>query len=227
MGDKARRICLTITMSLLAVVMSAQVSYDVIVIDNKRIVSGSQQFHKADEEIFAGALLWAVNEGPGLKEELLNCDFVKKQFTMLCHLKRDDKDAFTCQLGVKVSQGQLVFMVDDIKITGGGIMSAFSSFDRLKPETKPKHREIVNNFQELNNRALQQLFNFIEQHNPVITNWKSICMGQIEKGMSVDEAKLIYGKPLMEQGNGNKLQLMFGSFLYVYVENGYVTSFVN
>lgn len=218
---------LTITMLACGNSLMAQVSFDVQEAEKKRIVSGAISYAKTDDEAFANALLWAVNEGPARKEELLECDFVKRQLTMVYNLKRKEQElAYTCRLSLKVADGQMMFLVNDIKIQGG-FMSAFQSFDKLNPAKKPKHQDIINDFQGLNNQKLQQLITFIQENKPVITNWKSVCLGQIERGMSSDEVKLIYGKPVSIQESGADAQYVFSTFVYVFLENGTVKSFVN
>lgn len=207
--------------------LMAQVSFDVTVSEKKRIVSGAISYEKSDDEAFANVCLWAFNEGPGRKEEILECDFVKRQLTMVYNLKRDNNDiAYTCRLSLKVLDGSMMFLVNDIKIQGG-IMGIFQNFDKLNPNKKPKHQDIINDFQSLNNKKLQNLINFISENKPVITNWKKICTGQLERGMSKDEVKLIYGKPVNIQENGNNCQYVFSTFVYVFLENGIVKSFVN
>ena len=205
----------------------AQVSFDVTVAEKKRIVSGAVSYEKSDDEAFANVCLWAFNEGPGRKEEILECDFVKRQLTMLYNLKRANDDlAYTCRLSLKVGDGSLMFLVNEIKIQGG-IMGMFQNFDKLNPVKKPKHQDIINEFQSLNNMKLQQLINFISENKPAITNWKKVCTGQLERGMSSDEVKLIYGKPVNIQESGKDTQFLFSTFVYVFLENGIVKSFVN
>ena len=193
--------------------------------DNKRIVSSSASFQKNEDEIFANALLWAVNEGPGRKEEILDCDFVKRQLTMVYNLKKEDKIAYTCRMTLSVAHGELMFLINDIKIQGG--LNVFLSFDKLKPEKKVKHQDIINEFKSLNNQKLQELFSYISDHSPKITNWKNVCLGKIDRGMSSDEVLLVYGKPVSIQSNGDNEQYMFSTFVYVFLENGIVKSFVN
>lgn len=207
--------------------LMAQVSFDVTVAEKKRIVSGAVSYEKSDDEAFANVCLWAFNEGPGRKEEILECDFVKRQLTMVYNLKRDNDDiAYACRLSLKVLDGSMMFLVNDIKIQGG-IMGIFQNFDKLNPDKKPKHQDIINDFQSLNNKKLQELINFISDNKPVITNWKKICTGQLERGMSSDEVKLIYGKPVNIQESGKDTQFLFSTFVYVFLENGIVKSFVN
>lgn len=212
-------------LSLLTPVM-AQVSYDFTIVDKKREVRGAQSFSKGDNEIFADAFLWAVEQGPSQKLEIIDYDFTKRQLAMVYNLKQDDKILYVCRLELKVAQGQLVFAISDIKIVGG-LLGAFTNFNKLDPEKKPKHKDILNEFQRLNNQKLQDLFTYIEDYQPKITNWKNVCTGRIDRGMSVDEAKLIYGKPENEQNDGTKTQYRFSTFVYVFVENDVITSYVN
>lgn len=219
-------------LSLLAVMtvgvitVKAQVSFDVTIAEKKRIVSGIYSYNKADDIAFANALLWALNEGPARKEEIIDCDYVKRQFTMVYNLKKEDAVAYTCRLNVRIANGQLMFLVSDIKMQGG-LMSAFLNFDKLNPEKKPKHQDIINEFQSLNNQKLQELFSFVAEHSPNITNWKNVCLGKLERGMSSDEVRLIYGKPITIQGNETESQYIFSTFIYVFFDNDIVKSFVN
>lgn len=204
----------------------AQVSFDVTMAEKKRIVSGSIGYRSSDDEAFANALLWAVNEGPGRKEEILDCDFLKRQLTMVYILKRNEEPAYTCRLTLKLADGQMMFLINDIKIQGG-LLSSFQNFDKLNPEKKPKHQDIINEFQSLNNQKLQKLISFISENKPEISNWKEVCLGQLKNGMSIDEVKLIYGKPISIQESGTDAQYVFSTFVYVFLENGKVKSFVN
>lgn len=221
-----RQLFILLTMLTCVTSIVAQVSFDVSVVEKRRIVTGTQDFQKSDDVIFANALLWAVNEGPGRKEEIVDCDFVKRQFSMVYHLQREGEEAYTCRLGVKVAQGKLVFLVSEVKVQGG-LLSSFVSFDRLNPEKKAKHQDIINDFQALNNQKLLSLFSFVGDYSPKITNWKNVCMNRIDRGMSADEVRLIYGKPINIQSDGTKVQYMYSSFVYVFMENDTVASFVN
>lgn len=213
-------------LSTILTTVVAQVNYDITIVDKKREVRGSQSFQKSDNEIFANAFLWAVEEGPGQKMEIIDYDISRRQLAMVYNLKVEEKILYTCRLELKVAQGQLVFAVSDVKMTGG-LLGSFANFNKLDPEKKPKHRDILNEFQRLNNQKLQDLFTFIEDYQPNITNWKNVCSGRIDRGMSVDEAKLIYGKPESIQEDGTKTQYRFSTFVYVFVENGIITSYVN
>ncbi len=204
----------------------AQVSFDVTMAEKKRIVSGSIGYKNSDDEAFANALLWAVNEGPGRKEEILDCDFLKRQLTMVYVLKRDETPAYTCRMTLKLADGQMMFLVNDIKIQGG-LLGVFQNFDKLNPEKKSKHQDIINEFQSLNNQKLQQLMTFVSENKPEISDWKEVCLGHLKPGMSSDEVKLIYGKPVSIQSSGVNAQYVFSTFVYVFLENGKVKSFVN
>lgn len=221
-----KRILLSLMLSTILTTVVAQVNYDITIVDKKREVRGSQSFQKSDNEIFANAFLWAVEEGPGQKMEIIDYDISRRQLAMVYNLKVEEKILYTCRLELKVAQGQLVFAVSDVKMTGG-LLGSFANFNKLDPEKKPKHRDILNEFQRLNNQKLQDLFTFIEDYQPNITNWKNVCSGRIDRGMSVDEAKLIYGKPESIQEDGTKTQYRFSTFVYVFVENGIITSYVN
>lgn len=211
---------------LFTVAVTAQVNFDVTIAEKKRIVQGSEIFQKSDDEIFVNAMLWAINEGPVRKEEILDFDFTKHELAMIYNLKKDGDVAYTCRLTLRASSGRLFFLVNEIKIQGG-FFGSFQNFDKLNPEKKAKHKDIINEFERLNNLKIQELFEYVSNNNPKITNWRNVCLGKIDKGMSVDEAILVYGKPINVQSEGNKEQYMFSSFVYVYIEDGLITAYVN
>ena len=163
-----------------------------------------------------------------MKEEIVDIDFGKERLSMVYNLRREDDEdpAYTCRLQLQVTEGQLVFTVKDVKMHGG-LKSMFSNFDKLDPVKKTKHADIIREFERLNDAKLNNLFNFIKEHQLQVTNWDNIRSGSLQRGMTEDEVMLIYGKPVSKQSDGTTTQYMFNSFVRVFIENGKVKSFVN
>lgn len=211
---------------LISVGVTAQKQFSVTIVDNKRIVTGMEEFNVPAQNIFANAFLWAIDEGPNAKEEILDYDFQKMRFAMVYNLKKENSVAYSCRLQVQVSDNQLVFTVQEVKIQGG-LMGLFANFDKLNPEKKPKHADIIHDFERLNNKKLDELFKFISSHKLQLTNWSKVVSGSIERGMSPDEVILVYGKPLSIQNSGDVTQYVYGNFVHIFVEDGKVKSFIN
>lgn len=212
---------------LLSVAVMAHKQYETTVVGKKRIVTGIKEFSLPSQTILANSLLWAVNEGPQGKEEIVDVDYNKGRLSCVYNLKRDDDDvAYTCRLQLQISENQLVFTVKDVKINGG-LMSMFSNFDKLNPEKKTKHADVIREFERLNNDKLNDLFSFISNHKLEITSWDNVRSGTLQRGMTQDEVLLIYGKPASVQSDGSTTQYMYSSFVRVFLENGKVKSFVN
>ncbi len=208
--------------------LMAQKQYSSTVVEKKRVVTGIEDFSLPSQTILGNAMLWAVNEGPQGKEEIVDIDFGKERLSMVYNLRREDDEdpAYTCRLQLQVTEGQLVFTVKDVKMHGG-LKSMFSNFDKLDPVKKTKHADIIREFERLNDAKLNNLFNFIKEHQLQVTNWDNIRSGSLQRGMTEDEVMLIYGKPVSKQSDGTTTQYMFNSFVRVFIENGKVKSFVN
>jgi hypothetical protein len=223
-----KRIILSFLLVGMLLPLMAQKQYATTVVEKKRIVTGIEEFSLPSQTIFGNALLWAVNEGPQGKEEIVDIDFGKERLSMVYNLKRDGDDdpAYVCRLQLQVTENQVVFTVKDVKMHGG-LKSMFSNFDKLNPEKKTKHADIIREFERLNDEKLNSLFNFIREHQLQVTNWDNIRSNSLQRGMSEDEVMLIYGKPASKQSDGTTTQYLFSSFVRVFIENGKVKSFVN
>lgn len=223
-----KRIILSLILAGILLPMMAQKQYATTIVDKKRIVTGIEEFSLPSQTIFGNALLWAINEGPQGKEEIVDIDYGKERLAMVYNLRRDGEDnpAYTCRLQIQVTENQLVFTIKDVKMHGG-LMGMFSNFDKLNPEKKTKHADIIREFERLNDQKLYNLFSFIREHQLQVPNWDNVRSGSLQRGMTEDEVLLIYGKPGSIQSDGATTQYMFSSFVRVFFENGKVKSFVN
>lgn len=223
-----KRALISILLVGLLLPMMAQKQYATTIVEKKRIVTGIEEFSLSGQTVFGNALLWAINEGPQGKEEIVDIDFGKERLSMIYNLRRDGDDdpAYVCRLQLQVTENQLVFTVKDVKMHGG-LKSMFSNFDKLNPEKKTKHADIIREFERLNDAKLNSLFSFIREHQLQVTNWDNVRSGSLQRGMTEDEVLLMYGKPASKQSDGVTTQYLFSSFVRVFFENGRVKSFVN
>ena len=206
----------------------AQANFKVKVVDKKRIVTGSQEFAKTDREIFANALLWAINSGKQLKENILDCDYEKLSYKMAYNLQQNEGTVYTAQLYIRVAQGRLVYLIEDIKgqSSGVGALLGATSFDRMNPEKKPKQQAMINEFEELSKRAIVSMLESVSSTETNVDQWQAITLGQVVKGMSVSDVTLILGKPIDKQVSGSITQYMYSQFTYVFFEDNKVKSVI-
>lgn len=197
--------------------------------DGKRVISGFQQFTgKDDGQLYANALKWAIDEFCQEKRDgLFDIDVKKRGFSFNMALNYEvggkTKYAFACKSNVKVLEGKLVYAVYDIQYKSSSLLplSSVNSIDKLNPDKKPKHKEIISSFQEMASRKLNQMFDaIVENKCSSITHWSDIDIQRPVKGMNEDECYLAFGKPnnKYEDSNG-RLQWSFGlNFLLIFKE---------
>lgn len=202
--------------------------YSVVEDDGHRMISGFQGFNSSDEVILANAMKWAIeqfcnDQRDGLFEIQVN----KKNFSFYMPLDYvvdgKTKYSFYCKGNIKVAEGKLVFMIYDIQYKANSLvpLSSTSSIDKLTPEKKPKHKEIITAFQELGSKKLNQLFDAVEENQcKEITHWKEIDIQKPVKGMNEDECLLAFGKPKnIYEDNNNRIQWSYGLNFVLIFEN--------
>ncbi len=207
--------------------MLAQTGFDLTVADKKRVVTGSQSYEKNDEEIFANALLWAIERGDKLKDLLDEIDYERLRFTMVYNIIQEESMSYSSLLTVQVAQGRLVYLISNIKgqTSGLGGMLGATNFDKLNPEKKPKHKAIMEEFEVVNKKQLKAMLQYVGENKIDVSNWKDIAAGQLKKGMSESDVLLIHGKPIDRQTSNGTTQLMYSQYIYVFLEEGKVKSF--
>lgn len=109
-----------------------------------------------------------------------------------------------------------------------GILSRTLTFEKLKPEEKEQHKEIVETFSIENSRFLNDVLNFVKtgECDPV-AHWDEIEACQVVKGMNMTEVKLSIGRPahVTDQGNGRVKWMISNNFVVIFTD-GIVTSVI-
>lgn len=203
--------------------------YPVVKNDGAFVITGFTQFdQKTDEQILANAMKWAIDEYCIEKRDaLFDISVNKKDFSLNMAFNQvldgKTKYQFSCKANVRVAEGKLVYMLYDIQYKTSSLLqfSSAYSLDKLTPEKKPKHKEIVQAFQELASKKLNQMFDAVvgNQCTP-ITHWSDINIQRPVKGMNEDECLLAFGKPNnnYEDSNG-RVQWSYGlNFILIFKE---------
>ena len=179
-------------------------SYPVSADGNKYVVSGFTPFSDMqDENIYANALLWIVkNVCPQLREGIAEVNVPAKNFS--------------CDL------------ISNIRIESSAvIMKKITPMEKLQPDKKASHKEIMDDFIQVESQVLNKMFDFIitNQLSP-ITHWNEININKPVKGMTEDECLLAFGKPQTIQESNGEVQWMYSSSFYLFFKNGHVETII-
>ena len=197
--------------------------------NGQRILAGHQHFPGlSDEQIFANVLKWSINEYCKDKRDgLSDIQVDKKTFSIATSIdytadgKR--KYVFYYKATIKVTEGEVVYTLYDIHYKSSGILSLSSNslLDKLNPDKKPKHREIISAFQDVASKKLNAMFDAIVANQcQEISHWGDINNQRPVKGMNEDECYLALGKPSNNfEDNNNRPQWSYGlNLVLVFIE---------
>lgn len=203
--------------------------YPVVVNEGQRVINGFQLFNgQTDERVFANAMKWAINEFCNDKrDQMFDIQVNKKTFSVNMQLEYTAagkvKYVFNNKANVKVIDGKLVYTFYDITYKTNSILpfSSVSSIDKLNPEKKPKHKEIISAFEELASKKINLMFDaVVGNHCAEITHWDDINIQRAIKGMNEDECFLAFGKPSNSyEDNHYRIQWSYGlNFVLIFKE---------
>ena len=175
-------------------------SYPVSADGNKYVVSGFTPFSSMhDENIYANALLWTVkNVCPQLREGITEVNVPAKNFScdliLASQADSNQKNTYYCKALFQVKDGRLVYYLSNIRIESSAvIMKKITPMEKLQPDKKASHKEIMDDFVQVESQVLNKMFDFIvtNQLSP-ITHWNEISINKPVKGMTEDELSLIH-----------------------------------
>lgn len=201
---------------------------------NKYVVSGFVSFENLnDEEIYANALLWTVEnvcpkqqEGitkRDVKDKSFNCDFI------LGSLAGSGLDnTYYCRALFRVADKKLVYYLSDILIESPAfVMKKVTPLEKLTPEKKTSHKQTMDDFIQVESSVLNKLLDFISSNKlSEITHWNEISIRKPVKGMTEDECRLAFGKPQTILETNGEVQWMYNSSFYLFFKNGQVQTII-
>ena len=209
-------------------------SYPVSADGNKYVVSGFTPFSDMqDENIYANALLWIVkNVCPQLREGIAEVNVPAKNFScdliLASQADSSQKNTYYCKALFQVKDGKLVYYLSNIRIESSAvIMKKITPMEKLQPDKKASHKEIMDDFVQVESQVLNKMFDFIitNQLSP-ITHWNEININKPVKGMTEDECLLAFGKPQTIQESNGEVQWMYSSSFYLFFKNGHVETII-
>lgn len=200
---------------------------------DKKVVTGFVSFSKNDQTIFANSLLWAIeNISPKEHENLRDINFNTNSFNANLILASSEdsrlKNTYYCKLKIKVNEGRLVFHISDISIESTVLIAKkVIGVEKLQPEKKAAHQDIIDDFVGLESKVLNSLFDYVSTYKlSTISHMNEVKMGIPVKGMNEDECRLAFGKPQVVLESNGEVQWMYSSSFYIFFRSGRVVSYI-
>lgn len=199
----------------------------------KKVVTGFVSFSKNDQSIFANSLLWAIeNISSKERENLRDINFNTNSFSSNLILSSEDgskqKNTYYCKLKLKVNEGRLVFHISDIMIESTVLIAKKQTrIEKLQPEKKVAHQDVIDDFVGLESKVLNSLFDYVNTYKlSTISHMDEVKMGIPVKGMNEDECRLAFGKPQVVLESNGEVQWMYSSSFYIFFRSGKVVSYI-
>lgn len=209
-------------------------AYPISTDGNKYVVSGFTSFSSLnDETIYANALLWTIeNVCPKLREGITETNIAAKSFscdlTLASQAGSNQNNTYHCKAIFRVADGKLIYYLSNVLIESSVIMmKKVTPMEKLQPEKKASHKEIIDDFVQIESEVLNKMFDFIESHQlSPITHWNEISIGKPVKGMTEEECRLAFGKPQSVLESNGEVQWMYTSSFYLFFKNGRVETII-
>jgi hypothetical protein len=138
------------------------------------------------------------------------------------------KNTYYCKLKIKVNEGRLVFHISDISIESTVLIAKkVIGVEKLQPEKKAAHQDIIDDFVGLESKVLNSLFDYVTTYKlSTISHMDEVKMGIPVKGMNEDECRLAFGKPQVVLESNGEVQWMYSSSFYIFFRSGKVISYI-
>ncbi len=184
----------------------------------KYVVSGFVSIPgQSDEDIFANAMLWVVeNVCPQLRDGIDNVDVAKKKFS--CDLALGSipgsglDNAYYCTAQFSVASGRFIYYISHISIESKSLVfKKITPMEKLNPDKKESHKEIIDDFIESESSTLNSIFDFISENHPKVTHWNEISIRKPIEGMTTDECRIAFGKPKTTYESNGEIQWMYST----------------
>lgn len=136
---------------------------------------------------------------------------------------------FACETAFQVVDGMLSFVTYNIQTAykEKGILPRKMAIEKLKPQEKEQHKNVVETFSYVNSKFLQEMVEYVKSaQNQPVTHWEEIETSDVVKGMNETEVKLAAGRPSTVREQGNKTRWMYSNTFVVVFTDGVVTTVV-
>lgn len=189
--------------------------------------------HLKEEEIYANAFLWAVEEVcPKQLEGMSGIDGEAKTFACDFVLASEPgsalKNTYYFHATFRCGEGKLLYRLSEVWIESAAfVMKKVTPLEKLMPEKKASHKQTVDDFIAVESRMLNSLFDFVATHSlSPITHWPEIRARKPVAGMTEQECRLAFGKPQRILESAGEVQWMYTSSFYLFFKAGRVQTII-
>lgn len=207
-------------------------TYPVTLDGDRYVVNGFFTYDgQADRDIFAKALLWAVdNVCTTMHDGVTSIDYEGLKFT--CQLQLASvpgtgmDNQYYCTATFQVGDGQLLYYISDIVAQSSVLfMKRVTPLEKLTPEKKESHKKLFDDFVAAESALLNKVSHYVTSYplSPV-THWDNIVNRNPAKGMTMDECRLAFGKPRLESKMGTTTQWTYTSSLKLFFKGNEVST---
>lgn len=203
----------------------AQIKFDVVKAGGQYMATGSESLGStSSQKAFANAMLWILNRANVGKDNIRECDMQGQAVTARLRMAESEnaKQAYTCDVKVTISSGQIVILANNIKGVSNGLLGESTlAFEKLNLEKKEKHKEMFDEYKRLVNKELNQLLKYVQDNDPgAMPHWRQVCAEEIVAGMTENECMIVMGKPLSVTSGSERSQWMYSTSEYLIFSNG-------
>lgn len=207
--------------------------YPITTEGKKLVVSGFVSFAgESDSDIFANAMLWAVeNLCTELRDGITEVDVKKMRFS--CNMTLGSmpnsglENVYDCQATFSVASGRLIYYLNNIVVTSKSFISKnVTPFEKLNPAKKASHKETMDDFVASESATLNNMFDFIASNRPQVTHWDEIGIRKPIVGMTEDECKIAFGKPKTNYESNGEVQWMYSTSFILFFKGGKVCTVI-
>ncbi|MCD8287666.1 MAG: hypothetical protein LUC18_02355 [Porphyromonadaceae bacterium] len=201
---------------------------------NRYVVSGFAPINAVDDEtIFANAILWTVqNVCPALREGISEVNVSAKNFTfnmtLASNADSNQRNIYHTKVKLQVVEGKLIYYLSNLQIESPAVMmKKLTPMEKLQPDKKEAHKEIMDDFVQVESQVLNKMFDFVATNQiPPITHWNEINAGRPVKDMTEVECLIAFGKPQLESESNGEIQWTYSSSFYLFFKDGLLKTFI-
>lgn len=229
-----------VMLSLCAISAQAQTFVDLGAIypinadGDKYSINGFVAFDgESDEDIYAKALIWAIeNISPKQHEGISPINHSSKDFK--CQLLLSSKvgsglsNIYHCNATFRVASGKLLYYFTDIMVESSNpLFKRITPFESLSPQKNQRHKQTIDDYVDVSSLVLNKLFDHIVEYElESITHWDNVKNKYLVEGMNRDECRLAVGKPQSITESAGEEQWMYSSSFYIFFKNGVVVTII-
>ena len=199
-----------------------------LAMDNgKCIVSGAMDFNTTDlddDAIFTNLYMWitknigrdnVIKISPSTK--IISCKYTVEGKNAAVTGK---KNVYCFSTAFRVADKRMYVKQSELEVIPAMSLGKKNvGLEKYAALKKPADKNVIDEFNEVNNEILQELLDFISTNVPeFVHNWDYIVSRRVVEGMTMTETELALGSPQSVVEGNTEVQWMYGLSLIVYFD---------